>query len=336
MVTVTNYATDSYSNLAGLAAVAYNSPDYFREVKNQIVQQSPTKDFDQNLPSSLLSGLFGQGNEIRDIIKTSLEDLQDEPSDFKDWIDVNKDRLGGEEWSQKLSNLIEVEFFNNLDNNQSYNTSLEDHLTSSLDVFGVSLPPDLIPLLTQKISSNMRSYPSVGNEVDSIISIANNNPYTKIDKVPPDTLLTLSNSVDLGYAPNGASIVSGFLALSDYFNNTPYPGAREGVNNLPSGLSDSLRNGYINYPPYSMEALFNPDSSETVNLGMNATLSSALNELKDRDQSLLSEVDKDVYNLSLITLDLAGYTTYDPSANINGAYIDIPKSSVIEKGTAFK
>lgn len=319
-MTFTNYATDSYSNLAGMSAVAYSDPDYFREVKNQIFQQSPTRGFDPNLPSSLIMGLFGQGDQIKQTISSSLISVGSEPGTAKDWFDANKHLFGGEDtWVSNLSGIIETELLNSLDNNQGYYRSLEDYISASVDI----LPAFIEPIITQKIAYSLRLNVSVGEDLDEMISVVNNNPFTKIDSVPPDTVIPLQNSVDLGVNYNGASIQSGFLSLANYFSGVSYPRLTSDVSNLPSGLSSSVSNGYVGYAPYSLDSLFNPLSSNLIPYMGSNNMPEALSEILAKNNPILSTTDRDVYNISLMSLDLAGNTSYDPTKNSNGDFLDI-------------
>ncbi len=326
-MTKTNYATDAHSSLGGLAAVAYGNPDYFREVKNQIHMMSPTRGLDFNLPSSIFSGLYGQGDEVRSHISLALQGLASEPSDFKDWVDVNKPSLGGDDWYNSMSSKIESELWNNLDSNSEYYRGLEEYIKISLDVPGVSIPAELFPPVISAIAEELRSNVSVGENVDEIVSIVNNNSLTKLDKIPPDTVIPLDDSVELGYDYNGVLFDIGYLTFDDYYNNIPYPKMTADTNTLPTSLKQSAQYGYVGYSPYSLEALFNPamatSLSEEEGTTINTNLPQALDELASSAMSRLPKDIKDIYNISLLSLDLAGYTSFDPKTMSNGDLLDI-------------
>ena len=306
--------------------MAYGSPDYFREVKNQISRMSPTIGLDFNLPSSIFSGLYGQGDQVRSHIKLSLDSLYSEPGDFKDWVDATKYKLDGNNWSKVLASKIESELWNNLDSNSEYYTTLESYIEDSLDVPGVSVPADLVPFVTREIASELRSNISVGQSVDEVISLINNNPTNKLDKVPPDTIIPLEDSVPLNEDLKGIPFELGYLTLADYYNDVAYPKMTPSVNNLPSSLNDSARWGYVGYSPYSLESLFNPGMSSSLRdengNTVNVSLPQALEEISSRAISRINQSDQSIYNISLLTIDLAGFTSYDPSTMSNGDFLD--------------
>ena len=325
-MTKSNYATDAYSSLGGLAAVAYGSPDYFREVKNQIHMMSPTRGLDFNLPSSLFSGLYGQGDEVKSHISNALQYLYFEPGDFKDWVDVNKSNLGENNWYNSLSSKIESEFWNNLDSNSGYYKGLSDYIEMSLDTPGLSIPPVLYPLVTSAIAEELRSNVAVGENADEMISVVNNNSLTKLDKIPPDTVIPLEDSIQLGSDYNGVPFDVGYLTLKDYYNNIAYPKMTADTNTLPTSLNESSQYGYVGYSPYSVEELFNPAMATSLNEEegntINSTLPQALEELASSAMSKMPQDIKDIYNISLISLDLAGFTSFDPKTMSNGDMLD--------------
>lgn len=319
-----NYATDAYSTVGGLAAVAYGDPEYFREVKNQIFSISPTKSIDLNLPSSIISGLFGEGDKIKNHIKSALQELGSEPSNFKDWIDVIKDRIGGEGWASNLASKIEAEFFSGFDNNNQYYKSLEEYIDIALsNISNVSIPSDLLKEVSEKIARILRSDSGVGPDIDEMIAIVNNNPLTKLDKVPPDTILPLSTSVSLSNDYRGVPFETAYLTPGDYFSEVAYPKTDGSSFNLSSTLKDSAKFGYKGYSPYSLEALFNPELAENMSDMVKNMLPSVMEQLQYSSNSILSKQDRDIYNISLMAIDLAGYTSFDPSTLSNGDSLDI-------------
>lgn len=326
-MTKTNYATDAYSSLGGLASVAYGGPDYFREVKNQIHNMSPTRGLDFNMPSSLISGLYGQGGGVKSHIATALNNLHSQPGDFKDWVDVNKANIGGANWDDNLSSKIESELWNNLDSNSEYYKNLDSYIDMSLDTPGLSIPPDLYSLVTSAIGEQLRSNTQVGENIDEMISVVNNNSLTKLDKVPPDTIIPLEDSVQLGNDINGVPIDLGYLTPNEYYNNVPYPKMTSDTNNLPTSLNSSAQYGYVGYSPYSLEALFNPAMASSLSdeqgSTINTNLPQALQEIASSAISAMSQQDKSLYNISLLAIDLAGLTGYDPKTMSNGDFLDV-------------
>lgn len=326
-MTKTNYATDTHSSLGGLASVAYGGPDYFREVKNQIHNMSPTRGLDFNMPSSLISGLYGQGDEVRSHISSALRNMSLEPGDFKDWVDVNNLYPGGIDWYDALAAKIESEFWNNLDSNSEYYKGLESYIEMSLDVPGVPIPPNLVSLVSSAISTELRSNTQAGQNIDEMISVVNNNSLTKLDKVPPDTVIPLEDSVQLGFDYKGVPFDAGYLTVNDYYNNIPYPKMTSDTNNLPTSLNSSTQYGYVGYSPFSLEALFNPAMStsliEEQGNTVNTNLPQVLQEISSSAVSKMSQQDKDLYNISLLAIDLAGYNSYDPKTMSNGDFLDV-------------
>lgn len=319
-----NYATDIYSTAGGLAAVAYGDPDYFREVKNQVFSISPTRSIDYNLPSSIINGLFGEGDRVRSHIQTALEELGSEPSEFKDWVDVVGDRIGGLEWSSNLASKIEAEFFNGFDNNNEYYKTLDEYVRTAVsNILGISMPVSLISEVVQKVTQVMRGDAQVGSDVDDVVAIVNNNPLTKLDKVPPDTILPLSTSVSLANDYRGVPFDTAYLTPGDYFSEVAYPKTDGSAFNLSSTLKDSARYGYRGYSPYSLEALFNPDFAENMSSMVNNMLPSVMEQLRYSSNSILSKQDRDIYNISLLAIDLAGYTSYNPATMSSGDGLDI-------------
>lgn len=323
MANTTNYATNIHSSLGGLASVAYGDPDYFREVKDQIHNMSPTASVDRNLPSTLISGLFKEGSRLRYSLKETLDGLYSEPSDFKDWVDAYKARLGGDKWSDNLSLKLESELMGAFDNNDDYYKSLEKYVETALVNSGV--PSNLVSDLTTELSSGLRGDIKSGSDLDEVVSIVNNNPLTKIDNVPPDTIIPLSNSVTLDKDRNGVPYEAGYLTLGDYFIGAPFPKMMGDTNVLPSSVKDSASYGYVGYSPYSLEALYNPSLSENMTDFTNSMLPNALNQIGGVSKAAMDRIDKDVYNISLISIDLAGYTSFDPATMSNGDLLDPTK-----------
>jgi hypothetical protein len=303
-----NFATDSYSTAGGLAAVAYNDPDFFREVKNQIFQQSPTSDLDPNLPSSLFSGAFDQGDKVRQLIEQGLDAFADSSEDFSDWLAVNERHT-----VEKLSKDIESSLLQEFDRLSSYTTPLEEYVSSALNQLGLSISPDLILSCAEKISGVFRLDPRIGSDIDDIVSVMDNNPFTKISSVPPDTIIAIDNSADLDKDYRGVSITNGYLTPADYYNNIGFP----------KNLKAAAEAGYVGYPQTPLESLFNPAASTPLGSeGATTTyLPQALAELSS--ESNLSQADRDLYNLSLMAIDLKGLTSYDPSTMSSGDLLDI-------------
>ena len=320
MANTTNYATDIHSSLSGLASVAYGDPDYFREVKDQIHAMSPTAGLDYNLPSTLISGLFKEGDSFKSIIQSTLERLGSEPSDFKDWVDVARSNLGGDNWASGLSSRLESELMSGFDNNNDYYRSLDQYVHNALNK--TSIPANLITDLVAEISTDLRQDVKSGSDIDEVLSAANNNPLTKIDSVPPDTIIPLSNSVTTDKDRKGVPYESGYLTLLDYVLGAPFPKMQGDTNTLPSGVKDSASYGYVGYSPYSLEALYNPGLSENMTDIASNMLPAALDQISNVSKSAFARIDKEVYNISLLTIDLAGYTSFDPKIMSNGDFLD--------------
>jgi len=303
-----NFATDSSSSAGGLAAVAYNDPDFFREVKNQIIQQSPTDDLDLNLPSSLFSGAFDQGDKVRQLIKEGLDNLNLFSQDFNDWLAVNNRHT-----TNSLSKLLELALFQEFDRISSYMLPLEGYISSAIRQLGLNITPELAKSAVEMISNKFKSDPRIGPEVSDIVSVMNNNPFTKISSIPPDTILSLEKTSELDKDYRGVSLVNGYLTPDDYYNNVGFP----------KNLNAAVNAGYVGYPQTPLESLYNPASSTP--LGSEETKTTSLTEAMSNlsSDSRLSQADRDLYNLSLMSIDLKGLTSYDPATMSSGDLLDI-------------
>jgi hypothetical protein len=98
------------------------------------------------------------------------------------------------------------------------------------------------------------------------------------------------------------------------------------TNNLPTSLNSSAQYGYVGYSPYSLEALFNPAMASSLSdeqgNTINTNLPQALQEISSSAMSM-SQQDKNLYNISLLAIDLAGYNSYDPKTMSNGDFLDV-------------
>jgi len=303
-----NFATDTYSTAGGLATVAYNDPDFFREVNNQIFQDSPTADLDLNLPSSLFSGSFDQGDRVRQIVEDSLTDLKDTSEDFSDWLDVNEQHN-----VESLSRDIENSFFLELDRTSSHRSTMDSYLSSSINQVVRELPEDIVSSCVEAITSSFRSDPKIGKEIDGMVGVMNNNPFTKITNLPPDVIIPLDVPTALGKDYRGVDIVNAYLTPFDYYSEKAFTGS----------INKYAEVGYIGYPTTPLESLYNPAGSTPLGTDTAGTtyLPQVLSQMSS--SSRLSQNTRDLYNLSLMAIDLNGLTSFDPATMSNGDYLDI-------------
>mgnify|MGYP006276907493 CR=1 FL=1 len=309
-----NFATDSYSTAGGLAAVAYNNPDNFREVKDQIIQMSPTGDLDLNMPSTLITGAFDEGDKVDQYIQDGLTQASESSQDFSDWLDVNEHvSIAG------LAKDLGSSFLRELDGLSDYRSTLENFLNRAAERY---LPPDLASICSVAISSVMRSDPRTGDNVDSVVDIINNNPFTKLSAIPPDTIIPLDISAEMGKDYRGVDVALGYLTPFDYYNNVAFA----------KNLAGSAAAGYVGYPQTPLESLYNPDSSVSLgNEGATVTyVPQALSELSS--ESRLSQSDRDLYNLSLMAIDLKGLSTIDLTSGTE-SYFKISEIAAAQDGT---
>ena len=319
----TAYLTDSFSTLGGLGSVAYGDPEYFREVQNQVYEQSPTRFADIHRPSDIFGALLAleEGKFIQLIKKTLKEEYASE-GDFTDYIDVKY----GAEWEDKIPGLLYKELMRAMDSGSEYGADFSDYFEKAIRplLSGFTDSRELALKLVSELDSNPLS-PMQTSLASRIVS---NNPQTKLSTPPPDTKIALKNSIDLGLDYRGVSFATGYSTLEDYWGGVPYPGVTA-TNLIPSTLRESILDGYVGYASQiPLELAYNPIGADSIG-NFNLKSPQALNFSDPlRGGSVLAQLpieqqgDADIYAISLIGELRNGYTTFDPGTMSNGDAID--------------
>lgn len=352
----TNYLTNQFSSLSGLASVAYGDVNYFREVQNQIFQSSTTYFLDLHRPSQLVEDFFYSDELLKEYLLTSLENLYDTNQSFQDFIDIYVGPL----WREVFIDNLLINFKREYDTNPSYSVTFEKYLTLSIQktllqyesgkIFSTPesaldskflRPLDYVSNFEESvevdeqikrdsvssISDEIQSDPYLGVDFPKISALLANNPQTKVSQVKPDVIISLKESVDLGKDFKNVEFEKGYLSPQDYFNDVSYPRAQDISRQLPPTFKDSIRQGYIGYPTTQpLEQIYNPVGSigvGDINLDditqpyFSNSVLGAINNIPS-----ISPDDEDVYNISLIGPTINGYTSFNPQTQSNGDLID--------------
>lgn len=319
------YITDEFSTLSGLASVAYGSVDTFREVQNQIINSSPTRVFDSQLPSDIFQSFLGSSDYFFNKILSSLLEEYQITEEFADYIDEDL----GANWLETIKTSLLPDLSREINSSAKYGNKLEDYLAKTLGYLFPGYPE--ITQLTNKVVSDIESDPVLGSDVKFIASIASNNPHTKLDSPPPNTTVSLNENVDLDKDFKGISFVTGYLTPQQYYSEIAYPDFN-GAFSVPASFKDSILDGYIGYPSgISMESVFNPVGAESIrdiSTGIASVLSdsdiwnaaSVLGQLGDIPG--LDQGERDIYEISLIGPRINNLLTFDPATMSNGDYFD--------------
>lgn len=319
------YITDEFSTLGGLASVAYGSVDSFREVQNQIINSSPTKVFDTQLPSDILQSFLISEEYFNDVIIDSLLDEYSRDSEFADYID---EKLGAD-WVTKVRTQLLKDLYSEINSFSEYGNRLEDYFLSSLKYLFPGY--EKISNLTKKLISTISSDPALGDDVNFMSSVIANNPHTKISSPPKNTTIPLAESVDLDKDSKSISFITGYLTPQDYFSEVAYPGFG-GSFSVPSTFKDSIFDGYVGYPSnISLESIFNPVGAESLR-NISSAISSVLGDSDIwNSASVLGQLnnipgldkgDRDIYEISLIGPRINNLLTFNPTTMSNGDYFD--------------
>jgi hypothetical protein len=354
----TGFVTDSFSSLGGLAAVAYGDADYFREVQNQIYRSSVSGFVDTLRPSSTFESFLPSEGYFLNLVLSALEDEYDLDEFFTDYIDVAL----GPFWRTRVEKDFMRSMYSALDSPSNYGLTLSDYVALSVrstifykvdSVQGVTdkpssagfttvylnttdeppTPQELERRVIDGIVSAVKADALIGRDAEFVIKLASNNPQTKISVPPPDAVIPLEVSVDLGLDYRGTEFVSSYLPPKDYYSNVAYPGF-VGSTSLPVNFRDSVIQGYVGYPSgLPLELVFNPVGAESIrNMDMTSPASllaptdpfsagSVLGSLPS-----LSQSDRDIYDISLIGPTMNGYLSFDPGTMSNG---DLLNASLI-------
>lgn len=354
----TNYLTNQFSSLGGLAAVAYGDVNYFREVQNQIFQNSITYFLDLHRPSGLVEDFFYSDELLKEYLINSLEGLYDTNQEFEDFIDIYVGPL----WREIFIEGLLVNFKSEYDINPSYSLTFEMYLKRAIErtmveykskeVFEEELVTaplgkgvlksldytrsfdDIIELSegavdssVSAISDEIKSDSYLGVDFPKVSLLLSNNPQTKISQVKPDVVLPLAETINLGRDFKDVEYEKGYLSPQDYFQNIPYPRAANISRQLPPSFKDSIRQGYIGYPTIQpLEQIYNPIG----NIGAGDINLDDLTQPYFSNSVLgvinnipsISPTDEDVYSISLIGPTINGYLSFNPRTQSNGDLID--------------
>jgi hypothetical protein len=156
----TNYLTNQFSSLSGLASVAYGSPNYFREVQNQIFQNSITYFLDLHRPSGLIEDFFYSDELLKEYLLASLENLYDTNQEFQDFIDIYIGPL----WREVFVDNLLVNFKSEYDTNSNYSLTFEKYLELGIkktllqytakEIFQEIIPPEPLSLISSGVQKS--------------------------------------------------------------------------------------------------------------------------------------------------------------------------------------
>lgn len=289
-----NFLTDRFSTIGGLAAVAYGSSVLFPTVANQIKQTSRTKALDAQIPSHALLDFVGTKNFILDIVKSVLDSKYGKEEALTDFIDIYaKSTLA-------FSTLFVDVFVSNINTYSTYSVSpsqiIQDSLGKTSKRFDESGQFELdLQNITSEIIQKFIDFGYIGEDILSVIALLINNPNTKVTAAPPDSIVELDVQGVSTKDHRGVDRAYGTLSPGEYYSGVAYKP-------FGNSIKQSVVEGYVGYPLVSLlgESLLNPDSYD--NLDLNFANSSVLGEIAN--DSNLSEEAQSIYNINLATINL--------------------------------
>lgn len=314
---MSTYLTDSWSTISGLASVAYGSPDRYPEVANQVRSKSVTAFLSPITASDVVSDKLSPED-----LALALQAEYDKGGNFSKYVDS-----GSQSLSEISSNLHEgiLSAYNEMG---SYEMSISDALEYVLPGAGIDYEG-----LAQKLLNSV-------SDLDLFSRLASSIPLAKLDKLPAGTRIELEDNISLDSDQNGTSLTSGYLTVSDYFNDIAYPGMGNTADNLPTNLIKSVSEGYRGYASLRpLDELTRPgfvalmslaDIRDINNVSRSIAGLGTLDTLRDLSGlGSMSDADRAMYEVDLDSLivDMNGYTVYDP-LNSNGDFA--PQSVVFD------
>lgn len=208
------YYTTSSSSLAGLSARAYDSSLYFRETKNELISRSINRDLFRSRPSQLFMSLFPSVKTLTDMW-LSVFDLHTE---LEDYFLVNLNIYSThEKLLEALVNNVSVVF----DSHSFYDLSLRELFKTALDLtleFGLSTTRDISKTLLELIKENKVYY----SKLESFYNIIRNNHLSKLSDLPDNSLINLSDQLDMEINWKGTNIVHTEIPPQSYFSDQVY------------------------------------------------------------------------------------------------------------------
>lgn len=298
----TNYVTDSFSTSLGLSAVAYGSADFLSEVRDQI-----RSGYDVQVPSALIEQVLNI-----DKLVELLEEEYEGGGEFTDYVD------GGNLTVRVVGEKIKREVGEAINSLSGYEYSFTDLFSPEYGLEGAGFAQKLFDALP-----DLNLYVK-----DAVI-----NPLNKLDKLNPNSTITLKDSIPLGKDLRGNDFNLGYLTLTQYVEDVAYPGVSDVFENLPISIIDSIKQGYSGYavttPLDSGVNLTTRDISDIAGIPRSIFGLGTIDTLKDLTGfSSMSESDRAMYSVDLSELIIAknGYTTYDPLKDSNGDFLAEPVS----------
>lgn len=289
-----NFLTDRFSTIGGLASVAYGSSSLFPTVADQLKRSSRTRALDSQIPSHSFLDFIGTQEFLKDLM---LEVIMTEYSlggDVTDFVDLYTN--GIDEFSELFTRI----FIQSLDQYSTYSVSPSKIISDSIEkttqrFTSLSAVPIDFVSLTEKLIQKFFDSEYLAEDIPVFLAILANNPNTKVTEAPPDSLVQLDVQGVSSKDHRGVERNFGTISPRDYYNGAAY---------APTGnlLKKAVVQGYVGYPLVSLlgESLLNQDSYE--NLDLNSVGASVLGSISTNPN--LSSEEEAIYNINLATIDL--------------------------------
>lgn len=284
-----NFLTDQFSTIGGLASVAYGSSSLFPTVADQIKQSSKTKALDSQLPSHALLDFLGTRKLIEDIFRSVVIEEYGITENVTDFVDIYVTDVG------RFISIATDLFISNVNKNSVYSVAPTQIIADSLEEAGLRFV-NPIPLelnlfnFAVKIEKAFVELGYAGEDFVPFVSLLINNPKTKVTQAPPDSIVTLDVKGISTKDERGVERIYGTLSPQEYY-------AGVALKEQGSSIKESILQGYVGYPLFSLlgESLLNPDSYN--NLQLDFADSSIFG-------SNLSNGEEAIYNVNLATINL--------------------------------
>jgi len=288
-VAKSNFLTDQFSTIGGLASVAYGSSSLFPTVADQIKQSSKTKALDSQLPSHALLDFLGTRKLIEDIFRSVVIEEYGITENVTDFVDIYVTDVG------RFISIATDLFIANVNKNSVYSVAPTKIIADSLEEAGLRFV-NPIPLelnlfnFAIKIEKAFIELGYAGEDFVPFVSLLINNPKTKITQAPPDSIITLDVKGISTKDERGVERIYGTISPQEYYSGVA-------LKEQGSSIKESILQGYVGYPLFSLlgESLLNPDSYN--NLQLDFADSSIFG-------SNLSDGEEAIYNVNLATINL--------------------------------
>lgn len=284
-----NFLTDQFSTIGGLASVAYGSSSLFPTVADQIKQSSKTKALDSQLPSHALLDFLGTRKLIEDIFRSVVIEEYGITENVTDFVDIYVTDVG------RFISIATDLFIANVNKNSVYSVAPTKIIADSLEEAGLRFV-NPIPLelnlfnFAIKIEKAFIELGYAGEDFVPFVSLLINNPKTKVTQAPPDSIITLDVKGISTKDERGVERIYGTISPQEYYSGVA-------LKEQGSSIKESILQGYVGYPLFSLlgESLLNPDSYN--NLQLDFADSSIFG-------SNLSDGEEAIYNVNLATINL--------------------------------